>query len=211
MFSVKNALLNLIKITELTASDDCDDVLKTGLYYIGAAGTLPSNYPTSATYSLMFCWMRGALGYQLILHRGWHFYIRKRAGNPVTWEGWTFWDNYKHSGTITYKSGWGTYSSQPLTLRRRGDVVTLFGAFTSTTSTATIGATAIIVATIPSDYRPPVRTVSLIQCSGSDIAAVGITPNGDFTIERLRAMNSTSYKAATSGYWFPVNMAWIVN
>lgn len=80
------------KPTELTSSNDLDNITETGFY---SATTAPANTPENKTYYTLIVNKRTDGDIKQIIFKDANIYIRSKGGSPATWGSW-----YKFTGTI---------------------------------------------------------------------------------------------------------------
>lgn len=122
---------------------------------------------------------------------------------------------------LEYDTGWQTLTinnnkfthydndAQLLQIRKVGRIVELTGSLKNTSS-ITLNATEVNVATIPTEYRPTKHIFGLMQGSGTNVFEVTVNKvNGALNVSRYRS-NTTTYPSVASGSWFPIHLTWIV-
>lgn len=114
------------------------------------------------------------------------------------------------SGTISYASGWGAYStSETPVLKKVGNNVTFYGAFKFTGSEFTLNGTdKETIATIPEEYRPEKSVNALCQGSGSFAWLITVSAiDGTVAISRFRNESNVS-QSINASRWFPFSLSW---
>ena len=115
------------------------------------------------------------------------------------------------TGTVTYESDWGAYSSeQTPTIRKVGNAVCFSGAFAFSGTAFTSDGTGVTVCTIPEGFRPPAMVGVLCQGSGTNLWMLRVNSNGNVNVSRYRNAAGT-YQQVISSSWFPFSASWIVS
>ena len=188
----------------LTASDDLDNIIQTGIYYINTAQ--PANMPDALNYCTLFVWQSNGTtsGACQVLMQGNQLqteYRRRFYGNPGAWQTWLLVEADSGWKTLTIGSDFELYTSgSPVQYRKVGKMVEVCGAVKPTSEIAS-GGTATI-GTLPSGYYPSVARHFVCQGSGKATWCLTVGGNGALSFGRYGA---GANEAAGTSVWLPFN------